>query len=140
VIDREPRRRLLEVPGIGRARIGAAVDSWEGERDQRATRLFLSSHGVPAAAAARIQRALGAESIELLRADPYRITELDGVGFATADELAARSGWRGTRRLGWRPGRCTRSPRPSWTVTVTCRGPSSCAAPCGCSASRPTSR
>jgi exodeoxyribonuclease V alpha subunit len=92
VVDREPRRRLLEVPGIGRARIGDAVDSWEQERDQRATRLFLSRHGVPAAAAARIQRALGAESIELLRADPYRITELDGVGFATADELARALG------------------------------------------------
>lgn len=92
VVDREPRRRLLEVPGIGRARIGAAVDSWENERDQRATRLFLSSHGVPAAAAARIQRALGAESIELLRADPYRITELDGIGFVTADEFARALG------------------------------------------------
>ncbi len=92
VVDREPRRRLLEVPGIGRARIGDAVASWEQERDQRATRLFLSQHGVPAAAAARIQRALGAESIELLRVDPYRITELDGVGFATADELARALG------------------------------------------------
>ena len=91
-VDREPRRRLLEVPGIGRARIGGAIASWEQERDQRATRLFLSEHGVPAAAAGRIQRALGAESIELLRADPYRITELDGVGFATADELARALG------------------------------------------------
>ncbi len=92
IVDEAPRRRLLEVPGIGRARIGDAVASWERERDQRATRLFLSRHGVPAAAAARIQRALGAESIELLRADPYRITELDGIGFATADALARALG------------------------------------------------
>ena len=92
IVDEAPRRRLLEVPGIGRARIGEAVASWDRERDQRATRLFLSRHGVPGAAAARIQRALGAESIELLRADPYRITELDGVGFATADELARALG------------------------------------------------
>ncbi len=92
IVDEAPRRRLLEVPGIGRARIGDAVASWDSERDQRATRLFLSRHGVPAAAAARIQRALGDESIELLRADPYRIIELDGVGFATADELARALG------------------------------------------------
>jgi len=92
IVASEPRRRLLEVPGIGRARIGAAVASWDQERDQRATRLFLSRHGVPAAAAARIQRALGAESIEPLRADPYRVTELDGVGFVTADELARALG------------------------------------------------
>lgn len=92
VVDDAPRRRLLEVPGIGRARIADAVASWDREREQRATRLFLSEHGVPAAAASRIQRALGPDSVELLRADPYRITELDGIGFATADELARALG------------------------------------------------
>jgi exodeoxyribonuclease V alpha subunit len=88
VVDRAPRRRLLEVPGIGRARIAAAVHSWEEQTAQRAVRLFLASHGVEAAVAARIYRALGTESIDLLRADPYRITDLPGVGFATADALA----------------------------------------------------
>jgi len=92
VIDEAPRRRLLEVPGIGRARIDAAVESWTHERGSRATRLFLAEHGVEAAAAARIERALGDESLILLRTDPYRITELDGIGFATADALARALG------------------------------------------------
>ena len=92
VIDRNPRSRLLEVPGIGRARISAAVSSWDEEGSRRAVRLFLAEHGVPASVAARIQRALGAESIELLRADPYRVTELEGVGFLTADALARALG------------------------------------------------
>jgi exodeoxyribonuclease V alpha subunit len=91
-IDRHPRARLLEVPGIGRARISGAVSSWEEHTSQRAVRLFLASHGVEAAVASRIYRALGADSIELLRADPYRILELDGIGFLTADALARALG------------------------------------------------
>ena len=87
-IDGDPRTALNRVPGIGSARIGAAVRSWERMRDRRALRLFLSEHGVPAAAAARIERAHGADAIEALRRDPYSAAEVDGVGFATADALA----------------------------------------------------
>src|SRR3954469_17109403 len=92
VVDADPRARLLEVPGIGRARIAAAVASWQEARALRAVRLFLDSHGVPAAVAARAVRALGAEAIGVLTEDPYQLTELDGVGFATADALAVALG------------------------------------------------
>jgi exodeoxyribonuclease V alpha subunit len=91
-IDRDPERALHEVPGIGRARIGAAVRSWEDQGALRAVRLFLEEHGVPAAVAARIYRAYGPGAIETLRADPYGLTELDGIGFATADALAQALG------------------------------------------------
>jgi exodeoxyribonuclease V alpha subunit len=91
-VDRDPERVLREVPGIGPARIGAAVRSWEGQGALRAVRLFLEEHGVPAAVAARIYRAYGAGAIETLRTDPYALTELDGIGFATADALAQALG------------------------------------------------
>jgi exodeoxyribonuclease V alpha subunit len=91
-IDRDPDRALHEVPGIGRARIGAAVRSWEDQGALRAVRLFLEEHGVPAAVAARIYRAYGPGALETLRADPYGLTELDGIGFATADALAQALG------------------------------------------------
>jgi exodeoxyribonuclease V alpha subunit len=91
-VDADPARVLREVPGIGAARIGAAVRSWRDQAALREVRLFLESHGVPAAAAARIYRAFGAGSIERLQADPYAMTELDGIGFATADALAQALG------------------------------------------------
>jgi exodeoxyribonuclease V alpha subunit len=91
-VDHDPERALREVPGIGRARIGAAVRSWEEQGALRAVRLFLEEHGVPAAVAARIYRAYGPRTIELLRSDPYALTELDGIGFATADALAQALG------------------------------------------------
>src|SRR6185436_11880068 len=55
IVDADPRGLLGDVPGIGPARIGAATRSWERMRGRRALRLFLSSYGVPAAAAARIE-------------------------------------------------------------------------------------
>ena len=91
-IDRDPERALRAVPGIGQARIGAAVRSWEDQGALRAVRLFLEEHGVPAAVAARIYRAYGPGAIETLRSDPYGLTELDGIGFATADALAQALG------------------------------------------------
>jgi exodeoxyribonuclease V alpha subunit len=91
-VDRDPERVLREVPGIGPGRIGAAVRSWEDQGALRAVRLFLEEHGVPAAVAARIYRAYGAGAIETLRTDPYALTELDGIGFATADALAQALG------------------------------------------------
>ncbi len=91
-VDRDPHRTLLEVPGIGRARIGPAVTSWRDQAQAREARLFLEGHGVPGALAARILRGMGGAGLERLRADPYAITEVDGVGFATADALARALG------------------------------------------------
>jgi exodeoxyribonuclease V alpha subunit len=92
IIDADPGARLREVPGIGPRRIGTAVESWREQGALRALRLFLDSHGVPAAVAARVYRAFGAGSIEQLQSDPYALTQLDGIGFATADALAQALG------------------------------------------------
>ncbi|MFN8202568.1 MAG: ATP-dependent RecD-like DNA helicase [Solirubrobacteraceae bacterium] len=88
VVDADPAARLREVPGIGPIRIGPAVESWRAARALRAVRMFLDAHGVPAAAAGRVLRALGADAVDVLTVDPYRLCELDGIGFATADALA----------------------------------------------------
>src|SRR3954447_21800399 len=91
-IDRDPGGRLGEVPGIGTRRLPAAGASWERRGGERAMRLFLDEHGVPAAAASRLVRALGPGAIEQLRTDPYSATEVEGIGFATADALARALG------------------------------------------------
>ena len=94
-IDADPSGRLGEVPGIGSRRLPASVRSWEERGGERAMRLFLDDHGVDAATASRLVRALvsgPSRPIEQLRADPYSITEIDGIGFATADALARALG------------------------------------------------
>ena len=92
IVDRDPRAALRGVPGIGRARIGAAVRSWEDQAALRRVRLLLAEHGVDAAAAGRIVRAWGTRSVARLREDPYAVCSLPGVGFATADTLARSLG------------------------------------------------
>lgn len=92
VIDSDPGRAIGAVPGIGRRKLPEAVRSWDEHRSARAVRLFLEEHGVPASSAGRIQRAFADGSIERLRSDPYAITSLDGIGFATADSLASALG------------------------------------------------
>lgn len=92
IIDRRPRARLHEVPGIGRARIAQTVQSWEAQRAQRELQILLSGHGLPVAIAARVFRAWGEESIERVRENPYCIAELAGVAFHTADALARSMG------------------------------------------------
>jgi ATP-dependent exoDNAse (exonuclease V) alpha subunit/intein/homing endonuclease len=92
IVDADPHGRLREVPGIGPVRIRGAVVAWREARALRAVRLFLDAHAVPPAVSGRVIRALGADAVDLLTADPYRLTELEGIGFATADALARALG------------------------------------------------
>ncbi|MDX6700010.1 MAG: exodeoxyribonuclease alpha subunit, partial [Baekduia sp.] len=92
VIDRDPGGRLREVPGIGRTRLKAAVASWQQQAGGRALRLLLAEHGVPAAAAARVLKALGGGAMALLQEDPYALTRIEGIGWATADAVARAMG------------------------------------------------
>jgi exodeoxyribonuclease V alpha subunit len=91
-VDRDPGARLREVPGIGRTRIKPAVMSWEQQAGGRALRLLLAEHGVPAAAAARVLKALGGGAMALLAEDPYALAKVDGIAFATADAVARAMG------------------------------------------------
>jgi exodeoxyribonuclease V alpha subunit len=92
IIDRDPGARLLEVPGIGQAKLKPAVASWQRNAGGRALALLLAEHGVPAAVAARVHKALGGGAMALLQQDPYALAKVDGIAFATADTVARALG------------------------------------------------
>jgi exodeoxyribonuclease V alpha subunit len=92
VVDRDPGMRLLEVPGIGKAKLKPAVASWQRNAGGRALALLLAQHGVPAAVAARVHKALGGGALALLQQDPYALAKVDGIAFATADAVARALG------------------------------------------------
>ena len=55
--------------------------------------VFLQSHGIGTARAVRIYKTYGDQAVEMVRSNPYRLaTDIWGVGFQTADELAERLG------------------------------------------------
>jgi exodeoxyribonuclease V alpha subunit len=92
VIDESPSF-LKEVKGIGARRIQRIRESWREQRAVRDIMVFLQSHGVGTARAVRIYKTYGDQAVDLVRANPYRLsTDIWGVGFKTADELAARLG------------------------------------------------
>jgi len=92
VIDESPSY-LKEVKGIGPRRIQRIRESWQEQKAVRAIMVFLQSHGVGTARAVRIYKTYGEQAVEIVRANPYRLaTDIWGVGFHTADELAQRLG------------------------------------------------
>ena len=55
--------------------------------------LFLTEHGITSGRAVRIYRTYGHESIAKIKANPYQLADdIRGIGFKTADELAAKLG------------------------------------------------
>ena len=91
VIDESPTF-LKEVKGIGAKRLQLIRESWHEQKAVRGIIVFLQSHGIGTAKAVRIYKTYGDQAVELVRANPYRLaTDIWGVGFKTADELARAS-------------------------------------------------
>ncbi len=85
---------LAEVEGIGEKRIAMIGRAWEEQKEIREVMVFLQAHEVSAAYAARIFKRYGQRSIEVVRQNPYRLSaDIFGIGFLTADRIAARLGF-----------------------------------------------
>ncbi len=92
VIEAEPDR-LREVPGIGPVRASRITDAWAEQKVVREIMVFLHSHGVGTARAVRIFKTYGADAVEVMTEDPYRLArDIRGIGFRTADTIAMKLG------------------------------------------------
>mgnify|MGYP003586851775 FL=1 len=92
IIDKESGR-LREVEGIGEGRRKLIKESWNEQRGVREIMIFLQSHGIGTAKAARIYRQYGADAIAVVKRNPYRLCEeVWGIGFKTADGIALSVG------------------------------------------------
>ena len=93
VIESEPER-LLEVPGIGEKRVERIRQGWTDQKEIKNIMLFLQGHDVSTAHATRIYKHYGAESIDVVRENPYRLADdIWGIGFKTADTIASKLGF-----------------------------------------------
>lgn len=92
IIDKTPTH-LSEIKGIGPQRLERIRKSWEEQRGVRDIMVFLQSYGLGTARAVRIYKQYGDRAVEMVKSNPYRLTtDIWGVGFKTADELAMRLG------------------------------------------------
>ncbi|MEW6375373.1 MAG: ATP-dependent RecD-like DNA helicase [Thermodesulfobacteriota bacterium] len=92
IIEKAPER-LSEIYGIGPIRIGMIKKAWEEQREIKEIMIFLQGHGVSAAYSAKIFKQYGNRSIELVKGNPYRLSQdIRGIGFITADKIAKNIG------------------------------------------------
>ncbi len=73
--------------GVSADQAAAATESWHASRAIRDLHVQLAPHGL-AHLAAPIHARFGDRSTAVLHEDPYRLTEVAGVGFARADKIA----------------------------------------------------
>jgi exodeoxyribonuclease V alpha subunit len=92
VIEAEPDR-LREVDGIGPMRASRVAAAWAEQKVVREIMVFLHSHGVGSARAVRIYKTYGADAVQVMSENPYRLArDIRGIGFKTADAIAMKLG------------------------------------------------
>src|ERR1700736_5661335 len=104
VIEQHPRR-LREVTGIGPKRAERIIAGWAEQRVIREIMLFLHSNGVGTSRAVRIYKTYGADAVRLISENPYCLArDIRGIGFRTADQIAAKLGIEKTALIRVRAG------------------------------------
>jgi len=104
VIEQEPDR-LREVTGIGPKRAERIIAGWAEQKVIREIMLFLHSNGVGTSRAVRIYKTYGADAVQLISENPYRLArDIRGIGFRTADQIAAKLGIEKTALIRVRAG------------------------------------
>ena len=94
IIEEEPER-LAEIKGISERKAMEIATQVNEKRDLRQAMIFLQQYGITMNLAVKIYNRYGQEVYEILKENPYQLAEdIDGVGFKTADEIAARVGIR----------------------------------------------
>src|SRR5882724_3261130 len=92
VLERHPER-VAEVGGIGPKRRGEIQKALIEQRETREVMVFLQGHGIAIGHAIKIYKRYGAESMAVLRENPFRLAaDIHGIGFLSADRIAAALG------------------------------------------------
>ena len=104
IIEAEPDR-LREVDGIGPVRAQRITAAWAEQKIVREIMVFLHSHGVGTARAVRIFKTYGADAVQIMTENPYRLArDIRGIGFKTADAIAMKLGIEKTAMIRVRAG------------------------------------
>lgn len=92
IIETAPER-LVEVPGLGPKRTKMIGVAWAEQKVIKEVMIFLQGVGVSTSIAVRIFKQYGEQSVEVVRAQPYRLADdVWGIGFKTADTIAQAVG------------------------------------------------
>ena len=94
IIEEEPER-LAEIKGISERKAMEIAHQVNEKRELRQAMIFLQQYGITMNLAVKIYNIYGQEIYGVIKENPYRLADdVEGVGFRTADEIAARVGIR----------------------------------------------
>lgn len=85
--------RLREIEGIGEKKIEIIFESYSRQREVKNIMVFLQTYGVTPNQCVKIYKRFGATSINVVKDNPYVLSEeIAGIGFKTADKIARSLG------------------------------------------------
>lgn len=92
IIEKTPNR-LREIAGIGAKTVKKIHASYMEKAELRQIMMWLEQHHVSGIYAGKIYEIYGSFSVDVMESNPYRLMrEVDGIGFATSDAIAASIG------------------------------------------------
>ncbi len=91
IIEKTPER-LLEFKGIKEKKLAKIKTSWEKQRDIRELATYLLPYGITPNLIVRIYNHFERDAVKKIQENPYLLTEIRGIGFKTADDIASRLG------------------------------------------------
>ncbi len=92
IIEEEPER-LAEIKGISPNKAQEIATQMAEKKNLRQALMFLQQYGISLNLSVKIYNKYGEELYSIIRTNPYRLADdIEGVGFKTADAIAARAG------------------------------------------------
>lgn len=91
VLDNEVER-IREVEGLSESRYVSFIEQWQDKRAIHKVMTELMGYGLTMALAIKVHNHFKDATIEIIKDNPYRITEIQGVGFHKADDIALKMG------------------------------------------------
>lgn len=83
---------LYSVKGLRKSKIPGIIASWRDHKEVNELYIFLTSIHVDAGCAKKIYAKYGSNSISNIKQNPYCLTDIEGIGFITADNVAKEMG------------------------------------------------
>ena len=92
ILDKEPEK-LLTISGISPGKLKKICDSYLANRGARDVVAFLSPHGITPSRAIKLYKLYGKDTLQIVKNHPYKLCEVEGIGFKTADKIAMSMGF-----------------------------------------------
>jgi exodeoxyribonuclease V alpha subunit len=91
VLSEEPES-IKKITGIGKRKAERIIQGWADHQGLSGIMAFLHSQGLPSGLCRRIFKAYGSEAVAAIKGDPYKLTEIRGIGFKVADSIGLKMG------------------------------------------------